>query len=324
MPRVDDQPTEVTPDEGSERAAEPTPEAAAEPAPESAAEPAPKSAAEPAEAPAFETRAQRRARLEATLREPVLPPLATVGRPLTVAATVVFATLLVLGLLADAVLLAAALAWAGLVLAWGWPTLTGSSSRFGASFAIGVAAILVPAAAVASSEEPYLRLVPVALVISLGVMFGHQIVRRDGRPRLTDSLGSTSLAIGIITMGVAWTPLARSNRGIELATVALVSIAAASLGDLVVGVPRLRAWTLPLAMVLGGAGAVITASVVGSPGAGSAALVGFLCAAVSHSLRRVLVVLPAIGSRRAQLAVAAAGLLVPGVIGYVLALVMIG
>ncbi len=297
---MDDQPTEVTPPEGPEPSAEPE-------------------AALP-----FETRAQRRARLEATLHEPVLPPLATVARPVTVAATIVFAALLVLGLLADAVLLGAALAWAGLVLAWGWPTLTGSSSRFGSALAIGVAAILVPASAVATSEEPFLRLVPVAVVVSLGVMFGHQIVRRDGRPRLTDSLGSTSLAIGIITMGVAWTPLARSHRGTELATVALVSIAAASLADLVVGRPRLRAWALPIAMVLGAAGAVVTASVVGSPGPASAALVGLLCAAVSHALRRVLVVLPPIASRRAQVAVAAAGLLVPGVVAYVLALAMVG
>ena len=39
--------------------------------------------------------------------------------------------------LADPVLLAAGLAWAGVVLAWGWPALHGSSSRFGSSLAIG-------------------------------------------------------------------------------------------------------------------------------------------------------------------------------------------
>ncbi len=294
MPRVEDQPTEVTPDAGSPPAA------------------------------GSETRAQRRARLQATLNEPVLPPIATVMRPVTAAATIVFAALLVLAALADPVLLAAGLAWAGLVLAWGWPTLTGSSSRFGSSFSIGVAAVLVPAAAAATSGEPYLRLVPVALVVALAVMFGHQIVRRDGRPRLTDSVGSTSLAIALVTLGVAWLPLSRSQLGTELAVVALVSIGAASLGDLVVALPRVRAWTLPLAMVLGAGGAVAAAAVVGSPSAGSAALVGVLCAAVSHSLRRVVSVLPAITSVRAQLACAASGLLAPGVVAYVLALAVVG
>lgn len=320
MPRVDDQPTEVTPETGSDASDEAANESTTASADESASAPT----TEPSLEPAPETRAQRRTRLQATLGEPMLPPLAGVVRPVATAATIVFAALLVLAALADPVLLAAGLAWAGLVIAWGWPTLTGSSSRFGSSLSIGVAAVLVPAAAAATSEEPFLRLVPVALVLALAVMFGHQIMRRDGRPRLTDSLGSTSLAIAVVSMGVAWMPLSRSQRGTELAVVALASIGAASLGDLVVGFARLRAWSLPFAMVLGGAGALVAAAVVGSPATGSAALVGFLCAAVSHSLRRVLAVLPAITSIRGQLASAAAGLLVPGVIGYVLALAIVG
>ncbi len=296
MPRVDDQPTEVTPETGPDAST----------------------------GSGLETRVQRRARLQVALREPLLPPLATVLRPVTSAASIIFAALLVLAVLADPVLMAAGLAWAGLVIAWGWPALTGSSSRFGSSLSIGIAALLVPAAAAATTEEPYLRYVPVALALALAVMFGHQIMRRDGRPRLTDSLGSTSLAIAVVTMGVAWMPLSRTPRGTELAVVALVSIGVASLGDLAVGFSRLRAWSLPLAMVLGGGAAIAAAAVVGSPGAGSAALVGLLCAAVSHSLRRVLSVLPAITSIRGQLASAAAGLLVPGVIGYVLALAIVG
>ena len=58
-------------------------------------------------APEPETRAARRARRDAVLHEPVLPALATVPRPVTVAATVVLAGLLILALVADPVLLAA-------------------------------------------------------------------------------------------------------------------------------------------------------------------------------------------------------------------------
>ena len=107
MPRVDDQPTDVTPEAGARRAAR--------------------------------ARAARRARRDAVLRTPCCPALATVRRPFAVAATMVLAALLVLALLADPVLLAAGLAWAGIVVAWGWPALHGSSSRFGSSLAIGVA-----------------------------------------------------------------------------------------------------------------------------------------------------------------------------------------
>jgi hypothetical protein len=274
--------------------------------------------------PGGETRAERRARRDALLREPVLPALATVPRPVSVGATVVLAALLGLAVLADPVVLAAGLAWAGVVLAWGWPTLHGSSSRFGSSLAIGTTAVLAPAAAAVTSDEPYLRLVPVALVIGLAVMFVHQMVRRDGRPRLTDSIAVTSFALAAVAMGTSWVPLTRSERAGDLAVVALAAIAASALADLVAGLDRVRPWMLPIAMLLGGLAGLVAASSLGGPETGPAALTGFLCAAIAHSVRRVLSTLPAVGSFRAQLASAAASLLVPGVVVYVLSLALIG
>ena len=103
MPRVDDQPTDLS------READP---AQSETAEGGAEQPASEPEAAPDE-PVIETRAQRRARQEAVLKEPVLPALATVRRPIAVVATIVLAALLVLALLADPVLLAAGLAWGG-------------------------------------------------------------------------------------------------------------------------------------------------------------------------------------------------------------------
>ena len=258
------------------------------------------------------------------LKEPVLPALATVRRPVAVVATIVLAALLVLALLADPVLLAAGLAWAGIVVAWGWPALLGSSSRFGSSLAIGVTGVLAPVAAAATTDEPYLRLVPVALLVGLTIMFGHQMVRRDGRPRLTESIGITSLGLAVVALGTTWLPLSRTDRASDIAVVGFVSIAVASLADLVAGFAKVRPWMLPLAMLLGGAGAVVAAAVLGAPEVGPAALVGFLCAAVSHCTRRMLSVLPAVTSVRGQLSTAAASLLVPGVVAYGLALAIVG
>lgn len=272
-----------------------------------------------------ETRAARRARREAsTLKAPVLPSLATVGRPVAAAATVVLAALLVLAVLADPVVLAAGLAWAGIVVAWGWPALHGSSSRFGSSFAIGVTAVLAPAAAAVPAEEPFLRLVPVALAIGLAIMFGHQIVRRDGRPRLTESVAVTSFGLAVVALGTTWMPLSRGHRASEVAICGFVAIAVSSLADLAASSSRVRPWMLPLAMLLGGLGAVVASAVLGAPGLEPAALVGFLCAAVSHSTRRMLSVLPPIASVRGQLSTAAASLLVPGVVAYGLALAIVG
>jgi hypothetical protein len=310
MPRVEDEAKDVTVHSDA-LPAKPVPDA---PAPERSVG-----------ATVGETRAERRARREAgVLSAPVLPALATVRRPFMTAATVVLAALLVLAVLADPVVLAAGLAWAGIVVAWGWPALLGSSSRFGSSLAIGVAAVLAPAAAAVPPDEPYLRYVPVALVIGLAFMFVHQIVRRDGRPRLTESVAVTSLGLAVVALGTTWMPLARSQGATDVAVVGLVAIGASSVADLGAGWDRVRPWMLPLAMLLGGAGALAAGSLLDGPDTGPAALVGFLTAAVGHATRRMLSVLPAIASPRAQLSSAAASLLVPGVIAYGLALVVVG
>jgi hypothetical protein len=286
---------------------------------------------QPSDAPAAadadlpETRAARRARREASvLKAPVLPALATVGRPVAAAATVVLAALLVLAVLADPVVLAAGLAWAGIVVAWGWPALHGSSSRFGSSLAIGVPAVLAPAVAAIPAGEPYLVYVPIALVVGLAIMFVHQIVRRDGRPRLTESVAVTSLGLSVIALGTTWMPLSRNLHATEVAVVGFVAIAVSALADLGAGFDKVRPWMLPVAMLLGGAGALAAAAVLGDPDSGPAALIGFLCAAVAHAARRMLSVLPAIASVRAQLSSAAASLLVPGVVAYGLALAIVG
>jgi hypothetical protein len=281
-------------------------------------------APEPAPEPEVETRASRRARREALASRPALSPMALVVRPVPVIATLALAALLLLGVVTDPVLLAVALAVTTLVLAWGWPRLLGSSSRFGSSFAVGLTGVLVAAATAVTDDQPYLRLVPAALAIGLGVMFGHQIVRRDGRPRLTESLGVTSFGLALVALGSAWMPLSRSGRAIDLAVVAFVALAVASLADLVVAYERVRPWMLPLAMVLGAASGVVAASIAGGPGPTRAALVGLLVAGVGHAMRRMLSVLPGTGSFPAQVASASSGLLVPGVVAYGLALALVG
>ena len=66
------------------------------------------------------------------------------------------------------------------------------------------------------------------------LMFGHQMVRRDGRPRLTESIGITSLGIAVAALGAAWMPLSAPIGGADIAVHRLrVDRASASLADLV-------------------------------------------------------------------------------------------
>lgn len=271
-----------------------------------------------------ETRASRRARREALLRQPVLPEMATVPRPLVVAATFVLCAVLVAAVRTDPVVVAVALAGTGLLLGWGWPRLLGSSSRFGSSLAIGVAGVLAPVVAVLPDGRPDLTLVPVALAGGLGLMFAHQILRRDGRPRLTESIGVTAFGLGLVTVGTTWLPLTVDERAGALAVAAFAALALSSLVDLAVGVAGVRPWLLPIGMALGALGAMGTAALLGEPTTATAALTGLLVAAVSQAVRRVCTVLPPLTWFSAQMATAAAGVLLPGIVAYSVALALVG
>ncbi len=223
------------------------------------------------------------------------------------------------GPLADQLLLAAGVGWAGLVLAWAWPALLGSPSRVGSSVAIAVSALGSAAAVWRTDEDAYLTYVPVALAVALVVMFLHQLLRRDGRARLTQSIAVTSAGIAIAAIGSCYVALARFDGGVALLGVALVAVAAGSLVDLLMPVEPLRPWLLPLGMVLGGLAGAGLAGIQGDPETARAVLVGFVVAAVSHALRRVLAPLPAIGTIRGQLGSAVASILLCGVVAYALA-----
>ncbi len=247
--------------------------------------------------------------------------LSGVGIPL---GAVLTAALLALGAHADPMLLGAAVAWAGLVLAWGWPSLLGSPSRVGSSLAIAIAGVGSVVAVWAAKTDPYLRYVPVALALALLAMFLHQLVRRDGRPRLTESIAITAAGLSIAAIGACYIALDRLDSGVAIVTVSLAAVAAGSLADLLIPVAVLRPWLLPLSMLLGGGAATLTSGIQGDPATAQAVLIGFLVAAVSHAMRRVLMPLPAIHGRRGQITAGVASVLVTAVVAYTLAGVLVG
>lgn len=274
--------------------------------------------------PVSESRAARRAAREERRHNPVLPPIATERRSVVVVATMVLAALLALATNADHALGAAAVAWGGLALAWGWPELLGSSSRFGSSFAIGLAGVLAPAVVALTPDEPYLRHVPVVVAASILAMFLHQIMRRDGRPRLTQSVSVGAAGIAIAVIGAAWVPLGRTFSGPEVALVVCVALALSAPVDLFAPSDRMRAWMLPLALLLGAAAGAVAAQVVGGVGVPAGAVLGLVAAGLAHLVRRVLCVLPPIRGLRGQLTSAAASVLVAGVPVSVLATILVG
>lgn len=274
--------------------------------------------------PVSESRAARRAAREERRRNPVLPPIATERRVTVVLATVVFAALLALATTADHALGAAAVAWGGLALAWGWPELLGSSSRFGSSFAIGLAGVAAPAVVALTPEEPYLRHVPVVVAGAVLAMFFHQILRRDGRPRLTQSVAVGAAGIAVAVIGAAWVPIGRTFGGSEVVVVVAIALAVSAVADLAAPLDKVRPWMLAAAALLGIVAGGVSGSVLQEVGVLPGVVLGVVAAGLAHLMRRVLCVLPPIRGLRGQLTAAAASVLVTGVPVSVLATVLLG
>lgn len=274
--------------------------------------------------PVSESRAARRAARDERRRNPILPPMATERRVPVVIASAVLALLLALATAADHALGAAAVAWLGLALAWGWPELLGSPSRFGSSLAVAVAGVLAPVTVAFTPDDPYLRHVPVVVAAAVLTMFLHQVVRKDGRPRLTQSVAVSAAGIAIATIGVAWVPLGRTSGGSEVALVAAAALAVSALTDLAAPLGRVRPWMVAIAGVLGLVAGGVGGMVVPEVGALPGSVMGAVAAVLAHVMRRVLCVLPPIRGLRGQLTSAAASVLVTGVPVGVLATIFVG
>ena len=235
----------------------------------------------------FLTRFARRAAHEAS-PEAELPPIAHVPRFVTIAATVLSALLLAIAAPAGETILASALLLGSLVIAWGWPRAAGLPSPKGSSAVLALTAVLLVGSVLAAGRYPYLRWSSAALALGVIAMFGQQLLRRDGRPRLTESVMGTALGLVVLGSGVAYLPLVHVSDGPQILACAMAAIAAGTGADVLVRNPAVRPWLLPLAMVVGGLASVVVSLVVGAPDLPPAALIGVSCAALSHAFRRLL------------------------------------
>lgn len=236
----------------------------------------------------FLTRSARRAARDARPADVELPPIAHVPRFVTVLATVVGALLVAVAAFAGETILAVALLFGALVIAWGWPRAAGLPSPKGSSAVLALTAVLTVGSVLVTDRAPYLRWTSAALAIGVIAMFVQQLLRRDGRPRLTESVAGTSLGLVVLASGTAYLPLAHLTDGPALIAGTMAAVAAGSGADLLVRNPAVRPWLLPLAMVVGGLASVLVALVVGAPDVPPAALIGVTCAALAHAFRRLL------------------------------------
>lgn len=238
-------------------------------------------------------------------------------QPRVTVAVIALAGLLAITAFAGPSMVALAVALSAGVIAWGWAGLLGLPSPRGSTLVVGVGSAGAVVTALVTHDDPFLAWMPAALAGSMILAFAHQLARRDGRPRLVESISSNITAIAIVVSGASLVALPRTEDGAWVVAIASAALGASAMTDLAGGSQRLCAWLLPMAMVAGAAAAVLVGWGLGDIGWWASALLGVLAAGISHAVRRVLATLPAIGNARSQLVSASASTLTGGVVVYV-------
>ena len=255
---------------------------------------------------------------EAARRDGSSPETLAPTRPSVTLATVVLALLVAVSAASGQPQTGLALAAIGLVLAWGWPVLLGAPSPSVTSVVIGLGAVAIAGTAGLTRTEPFLRWVAVAVAVSVIAGFFAQLLRRDGRLRLTQGAATTVSGLALAAAGAPLAVLPAYRLGSHYVLAAGAALGLAALAELPGRWSGGHRWRLAVVVAAGAAGSVgVSAAVDGIPVV-AAVLLGVLVAAISHALRRVLTALPGAGALRARMAVAAASVLVVGVVVYLL------
>ncbi len=234
------------------------------------------------------------------------------------------AALLGLTALAGETSLALALGVAVIVIGWGWAGTLGLPTPRGTVgvLLLGGVAILLSVYLPENSDQ--LTWLPGALAVAIISAFFHQLLRRDGRPRVAESVSSVLLALAIFTCGSFLIPLARTVEGGYVVVAAVAAAAAsASVEMLLRGRGEgLRQWLMPLTLLAGGAAAAVVTMWSLTPWT-SLVVIGVGSAAVSFAIRLICSVMPTMAHARPRLVVALSSVLAIGIIPYAVSLAII-
>lgn len=233
--------------------------------------------------------------------------------PFTVAAAAVVSVGVAIGYAGSVAVLGAL----GLVLAWGWPGLLDAPSRRGVRAVLAAGVLLQAGTLAATSASDQLRWLPVAVAIGVIGAFVQQLLRTDGRARMTAGVAATASGLAVVASGATLVPLSGRAFGPPLVLVAMAALVAGAVVSLVERTPRLRSFAVVFVLVVGAATAWVVAALVGIKVLTAIGL-GMFVASLSYSLRHILAALPDREPVAAQAASAVASVLLPGVVVYAL------
>ncbi len=209
-------------------------------------------------------------------------------------------------------------------LAWGWPTLLSLPSPRGTSGVVAGTGVVAVVVATTTPGGASLERLPVVLGLAVLGACAHQLLRRDGRPRVVDALGGTLMGSGLATCAAGWATLPSVEGGPAVALSAAVAAVLVSLLQVRTG----WAWRGPALLAVVGVAVVVDALRRGSPdgwglggGAGlvTTVVVAVLTLAVAIGVRALLGQGATAGRARSRLALLGAFFALLGVAAHVVA-----
>ncbi len=208
------------------------------------------------------------------------------------------------------------------LLVLGWSRLTGSPAPGGATVVVLAAGVGAALIAWKTEGEPVLRHLPIVIAMALVLAFLAEMLRRDGRRGLVESVSGTVAGAVVAVAAAGWIATVRSVGGPELVVTADVAIAVAAA---VSATPIARGWV----------GALLAAAVAAVAGAGVGALLpdvepltglvaGVTAGLGVAALRILFERLPGVTGFRAGLAAATVPVAVGGMLVFAVGRVLLG
>ncbi|WP_170220582.1 hypothetical protein [Xylanimonas allomyrinae] len=208
------------------------------------------------------------------------------------------------------------------LLVIGWPAVVAAPAPGGLRIVVLAAGLGAAVVAWRTQGEPVLRHLPLVVAMSLVLAFLSEMLRRDGRARLVESLSGTVTGAFVAVAAAGWIATTRSTGGTALVVTAATAVAAAAA---VSALPAARGW-------LGALSAVAVAAVAGA-GAGAlvpdvepvTGLVAGLVGGLGVGAVRILFErLPGVTGRWAGIAAAVVPVAVGGILVFAVGRVLLG
>lgn len=207
----------------------------------------------------------------------------------------------------------AALLVAVVAVASGWATLLNLPTPRGTTAVIAFGGALAIAISALTPQPPYLRWVPSVLALTVVGEFIHQLMRRDMRPRLVESVTAVVSGVVVVSLGAGWLAALQIRDGAGLV---MGSAAGALAASAAIGLPWPQRITGPSAVVAGAAFAALAGRLLPEHEAIPLAVVGASIGVLVAALDRLLAQLPTAGYKASAIAMGAAPVSASGLIVY--------